>query len=421
VNLIFALVDCNNFYVSCERVFDPSLKNVPVVVLSNNDGCAVARSNEAKALGIQMAQPYFQFKHLVKSHGIRVFSSNYSLYGDMSRRVHEILRLYSPDVEVYSIDEMFLDVSGFQDRNLVTYGTTIRHAVYRCTGIPTCVGIGHTKTLAKLANHAAKKQPMFNGVCDLTDEGVRQRVLAWVPVEDIWGIGRQTAKKLNHLGIHTGHDLMQIPEKQARKLGSVVLARLIAELNGVQSHELEIGTPMRKGIACTQSFGKTIDTLEELQQAIAVRASRASEKLRHMKLEAEYIRVFAHTNRHAKVEQVYISKGRELIPPCSDAFSPVTTAKQLLASCFQEGFQYHKCGVLLADIRPANASQLTLFDQGKDQRNDVMQAMDAMNRVWGRDTVHVAALGVSQGFRLLCENRSPRYTTRWNDVATVKA
>jgi DNA polymerase V len=262
---------------------------------------------------------------------------------------------------------------------------------------------------------------MFNGVCDLTDEGLRQRVLAWVQVEDIWGIGRQTAKKLKHMGIHTGHDLMQMPEKQARKLGSVMLARLIAELNGIQSHELEIETPMRKGIACTRSFGRPIHTLEELQQAMAVRASRAAEKLRHLKLEAGYIRVFAHTNRFSKTEQVYISQGRDLMPSCNDAFSLVTTAKQLLASCFQEGFSYNKCGVLIADIRPASTSQLTLFDQGKDQRNDVMQAMDAVNRVWGRDTVHVAALGVSQGFRLLCENRSPRYTTRWNDVATVKA
>ncbi len=276
----YALIDGNNFYVSCERVFDRKLEGVPVLVLSNNDGCAIARSQEVKALGIKMGAPAFKIRHLIAEHSIRVFSSNYTLYGDMSRRVNAVIAGFSPEAEIYSIDETFLGLAGFRGRDLVPMCQDLRATVARCTGTPTCVGIGPTKTLAKLANAAARKQPVFGGVCDLTGEAARDAVLRASPVEDVWGVGPATAAKLAALDITTAAALRDLPPRQARAVGTVTLERTVMELGGLCCLALEEVTPQRKGMAVTRSFGRAVTSLAELREAVAAHATRAGEKLR---------------------------------------------------------------------------------------------------------------------------------------------
>ncbi|RZM05088.1 MAG: Y-family DNA polymerase, partial [Sphingomonas sp.] len=275
-----ALIDCNNYYVSCERAFDASLVGVPVIVLSNNDGCAIARSAEAKALGIKMGDPIHHLRDKVQAHGIRVLSSNYTLYGDMQRRVIAACEAFARDHEIYSIDETFLDLSGFEDRDLVAHARAMRKQVQRWTTIPTCVGIAETKTLAKLANAAAKKQERFDGVADLRDEDVRRDVMQAFPVGDVWGVGGATARKLSDLGITTAGMLRDMPMKQARAVGTVVLERLVAELRNVPSAVVEMVEPQRKGMAVTRSFGTPVTTFDRLMGALTEYAMRAGEKLR---------------------------------------------------------------------------------------------------------------------------------------------
>jgi len=279
-----ALIDCNNYYVSCERAFDHSLIGVPVIVLSNNDGCAIARSAEAKALGIKMGDPIHHLRDKVRQHGIRVLSSNYTLYGDMQRRVIAACEPFARDFEIYSIDETFLDLAGFEDRDLAAHAHAMRDQVRQWTTIPTCVGIAETKTLAKLANAAAKKQERFGGVADLRDEEVRRDVMAGFPVEDVWGVGGATARKLSELGISTAGGLRDMPMKQARAVGTVVLERLVAELRGVPSSAVEMVEPQRKGMAVTRSFGTPVTTFDLMMGAVSQYAMRAGEKLRQLAL-----------------------------------------------------------------------------------------------------------------------------------------
>ena len=292
-----ALIDCNNYYVSCERAFDHSLKGVPVIVLSNNDGCAVARSAEAKALGIKMGDPVHLLRDVIKAHGVRVLSSNYTLYGDMQRRVVAAVDGFARDYEIYSIDETFLDLAGFEDRDLVAHAQAMRAQVLRWTTIPTCVGIGPTKTLAKLGNAAAKKNPLFDSVADLRDEAIRTWVLDRFDVGDVWGVGGAAAAKLAALGIRTAGQLRDMPMKQARALGTVVLERLVAELRGVPGAVVETLEPQRKGMAVTRSFGTPATDFDTVMGALTQYAMRAGEKLRSHGLVAARLTVFFHTNR----------------------------------------------------------------------------------------------------------------------------
>ena len=315
-----ALVDVNNFYVSCERAFNPKLHNRPVVVLSNNDGCAVARSNEVKALGVGMGAPWFKFKGLAKQHGIIVLSSNYALYADMSNRVMAILRQFSPDQEVYSIDESFLDLTTFKRRDLECYGQQMRHRIQKWTGLPVCVGIGSTKTLAKLANHCAKKRTVFNGVCNLNEMAVQDinQILSEIEVGEVWGVGRKLAPKLQALGINSVLDLKQANPERLRQLFSVVMEKTIRELNGTVCIEMEDIAPPKKQIVSSRSFGHPVTDYNSLAESITLYMSRAAEKLRKQNSYAGSVYVFIRTSPF-KENQAFYSNGLTIpLPTPSD-------------------------------------------------------------------------------------------------------
>jgi DNA polymerase V len=401
-----ALIDCNNFYVSCERVFNPRLEGVPVLVLSNNDGCAIARSNEVKALGVKMGDPAFTLRPLIEKHGIRVFSSNYVLYGDMSRRVYDALHCFSSEIECYSIDESFLSLDGFAHRDLTVYGQEIRATVKRWTGIPTCVGIAPTKTLAKLANQAAKKQPAFAGVCDLMDQQTRHQVMQGFPVGDVWGIGRATTRKLEALGVTTAAQLRDLDPKQARQFGLPCL-------------QLEDVAPQRKGIACTRSFGRVVTELDELLEAVASHATRAGEKLRQHGLVAGKLSAFFHTSPHRPDPQYHGARTTRLQPMTADTPTLIAAASRCVRAAWRPGFRYVKAGVMLDDLCAIEDAPRSLFDAPLPRAAACMAAMDDLNARFGRGTVFMAALGVERGWRLRAEHHSPYYTTRISELPVV--
>lgn len=422
---MYALVDCNNFYVSCERVFDPSLEGKPVVVLSNNDGCVISRSQEAKDLGIKMGEPYFKQRQWFKEQGVRVFSSNYALYGDMSRRVMSVLAAFTPELEVYSIDEAFLGLSGFEKyHELETYARQIRQRVGQWLGIPVCVGIGPTKTLAKLANYLAKKDRNGPGVWVIATEEEREQALKAVPVKDIWGVGRKKAAKLEYAGVATAWELAQQPLGWvSRHLGGVVGERLLRELRGEAC--LPTVLPQEKNsIAVTRSFGKVVTCLEYLLQAVTIYASQAGEKLRKQGSVAGAITVFAHTNRHSPTKQYFKSCTLELPVATDSTLELVKTALAGVRSIFKPGIRFGKAGVILSDLRPNTNVQIGLFQKSTAlEHKGLMQTMDSINRIWGHDTVKVAAAGMAEQQRewqMLSQMRSPRYTTHVREVLEVK-
>ena len=419
----YALIDGNNFYVSCERVFDRRLEGVPVLVLSNNDGCAIARSQEVKALGIKMGAPAFKIRHLIAEHSIRVFSSNYTLYGDMSRRVNTIIADFSPEVEIYSIDETFLGLAGFRHGDLVAMCQDLRATVARCTGIPTCVGIGPTKTLAKLGNAAAKKRPVFGGVCDLTGEAARDAVLRAFPVEDVWGVGPATAAKLAALGVTTAAGLRDLPPRQARAVGTVTLERTVMELNGLCCLALEEVAPQRKGMAVTRSFGRAVTSLDELREAVAAHATRAGEKLRAHGLVAGRLAAFFHTSPHRDGPQHHGQRSTRLVPMTADTRELVGAALRCVEAAWRggKGFRYAKAGVLLDDLcRPEDAPP-TLFSAHQPRSDALMAALDRVNARFGRGALFPAAIGIERPWRLRAAHHSPRYTTRLDELPRVRA
>ena len=417
-----AISDSANFYVSAERIFNPSLNGVPVIVLSNNDGCAVARSDEAKALGIKMGEPLHLLRDKIEAHGVRVFSSNYTLYGDISRRVVEVYEDYTPHVEVYSIDECFLDFSGFQDR--VAHAKRMRHDVLRRIGIPVRVGIAQTKTLAKCANDIAKKNPIFAGVLDMTDPELADWLLPLVPVGDIWGIGRRTTRKLEGLGISTAAQLRDMPLRQARALGTVVLERTVLELQGEPCIAFDDVEPPRKGMAVTRSAGTPMTDFDTLFQAITAHATRAAEKLRQHGLVAGTLTVFFHTNRHRPDRPQYAgSRSTRLTPMTSDTFELVAAAKQCAIAAWPktqtQSYAFTKAGVMLDDLLPLEDRPRTLFD-APQRSPKLMTALDAVNNRFGKKTMVLASEGTSRSWQLRANHRSPRYTTRISDLPVVR-
>jgi DNA polymerase V len=417
-----ALIDCNNYYVSCERAFDSSLVGVPVIVLSNNDGCAVARSAEAKALGIKMGDPAHLIKDKIKAHGIRVLSSNYTLYGDMQRRVVAAVEGFAKDFEIYSIDETFLDLAGFEGRDLVAHANAMRDQVLRWTTIPTCVGIGPTKTIAKLGNAAAKKNPLFEGVADLRDEAVRRWVLDRFPVRDVWGVGSATARKLATLEIHSAGMLRDMPMKQARAVGTVVLERLVAELRGVPSCAVEAIEPQRKGMAVTRSFGSPVTTFDGLMSALAQHSMRAAEKLRNHGLVAARLTIFFHTNSFKPDRPQYTaSRTLPLHPMTNDGLELVAAARRGAQHAWRNGYSYTKAGVMLDDLVRADLRPRTLFEGDTDKRGRLMEALDEINGRFGRFTAVPAAQGFKREWKMRAEMKSPAYTTRIDQVPSVKA
>lgn len=416
------LIDCNNYYVSCERAFDASLIGVPVIVLSNNDGCAIARSAEAKALGIKMGDPLHHLRDLIRQHEIRVRSSNYALYGDMQRRVVAACEAFVRDFEIYSIDEIFLDFAGFEDRDLVDHAHRLRAQVLLWTAIPTCVGIADTKTLAKLANATAKKQHRFGGVVDLRDALLREEVMRVFPAEDVWGIGRATAGKLGLLGVTTAAQLRDMPMKQARGVGTVVLERLVAELRGIPANAVEDVEPQRKGMAVTRSFGTPVVTFDALMGALSQYALRAGEKLRQHGLVAGRLTAFFHTNRHKPDRPQYAgSRATTLHPMTSDSLELIAAARRCAERAWRDGYAYTKAGVLLDDLMPAGARPRTLFEGDTDRRDRLMAALDDVNGRFGKFTAVTAGQGFKRQWRLRSDMKSPSWTTSIAELPIVRA
>jgi DNA polymerase V len=417
---MFALVDCNNFYVSCERLFRPDLKARPMVVLSNNDGCVVARSPEVKALGIKMAQPWFQLKALAQQHGILAFSSNYALYADLSQRVMAVLRELAPRIEVYSIDESFLDLTGIPQPD--TLARDIRHRIAQWVGLPVCVGIGSTKTRAKLANHIAKKHPHLQGTFNL--EGLfPEEEAAWlrhIDVGEVWGVGYRTTARLNALGIHNVADLQGAETRLIQQQFGVVLTRTIRELNGTPCLELEEVSSPKQQIVSSRSFGRPVRTLEELQESVLAHGARAAEKLRDDGSVAHAVMVFAQTNRFKDTPQYSGARLVPLVMPTRDSRLINRAALAGLHDLFRPGYLYNKAGVLLTGLSSSSVAQTDLFrEEDSERAQTLMATIDRMNRRMGRGTVFFAGQGIQQGWRMQAGMKSPAYTTDWASLPRV--
>ena len=419
---IFALVDCNNFYASCERVFNPRLEGKPIVVLSNNDGCVVARSNEAKALGIGMGVPEFQIRPMLRAHHVQVFSSNYTLYGDMSQRVMETLEQFCPDLEVYSIDEAFLSLVGFERRNLTDYGQQIRQTVKQWTGIPVSVGIAETKTLAKIANRIAKRTPDMGGVCDFLTCPDREALLSRVAVEDVWGIGPNHAHMLTQHGITTAFQLRRVDDQWIRKRMGIVGLRLVMELRGVSCLDLEQCPAPKQSLTCSRAFGKLISTLGEMEEAVSVYTSRVAEKLRRERLAATVLTVCLTTNEFKEGPQYSNALTLNLSVVTDTTSDLIKSALHGIRAIYRDGYLYKKAGVMLTGLVPVSQTQADLFDD-RDRRKSkrLMSALDAINDRWGADTLHYASSGISKPWKTQFHRRSPAYTTDWDSLPVVNA
>ena len=413
----FALIDCNNFYASTERVFNPKLHKKPVVVLSNNDGCVIARSEEAKQIGVTMGAPLFKVKNLLDENRAEIFSSNYELYGDMSSRVMENLRSFSPEVEVYSIDEAFLGFDAERD-DLNNIGFEIRKEIKKRTGIPVSVGIAETKTLAKLANRFAKKT---DGISNLYRSPFVEDALRVTPVKDLWGIGHASVDKLENCGVKNAYDLRQMDLRYARKMLSVVGARIVLELRGVSCLPLELVPPMKKSITCSRSFGQAVENYEVVREAVAFFLSRAAEKLRKNSLAANAVTVFIGTDRfNPKPDYYSNSQTYCSIYPSDANYELQKWAFSCLDKIFRKNFHYRKAGVILSGLVPADELTERIFDEKKWERfRAVMKSVDDVNRKFGRDTIHFGLPSINNMWRGKSEWRSNRYTTRLKEIVTV--
>jgi DNA polymerase V len=419
---LVALVDCNSFYVSCERVFDPSLAGKPVAVLSNNDGCIVSRSDEVKALKIPMGAPGFKHEALIRKHGGALLSSNYALYGDMSRRVMDVLGKFTPDLEVYSIDEAFLGLNGFRIRDLAEYGRKIRRTATKWTGIPVSVGISRTKTLAKVANHYAKRYPGYKGCLVLLDDDRIEKALRQTPVAEIWGIGRQYEKFLKQNGIENAWQLRNAPDKFIDHYMTSVGHKTVLELQGFSCIDLDDAPPAKKSTVCSKSFGKQVSDLAELEEAVSTYITRAAEKLRAQHSVAGFMMVFLNTNRFKEGPQYNNSAQTTLAAPSAYTPDLIRIGLALLRDLYLPGFEYKKAGVMFADIMDENDVPLNLIETNylDDSRKSLIDAIDRINRRCGRDTVFYASSGVKKDWEMKRARLSPAYTTRWTDLLRTK-
>lgn len=418
---LFGLCDCNNFYASCERVFNPALNGKPVVVLSNNDGCVIARSNEAKTLGIQMGDPFFQIRNLVEHNYVHAFSSNYVLYGNMSDRVMQTLSQFTPHVEVYSIDECFLDLGDFYDIDLFSYAWKIKRTVWRWTGVPVSLGVAPTKALAKVANKLAKKSKKANGVLVLTEPYHIKKALEATKVEDVWGIGSQYAKFLKKHNIHTAHDFSNASETWIRKHMTIVGVRLLKELRGESCLELEEVAPAKKGICTSRSFGTKLAEFSDVQEATASYAAKCAKKLRAQKSCAKLITVFIQTNKFSENDRQYYNSKTICMPVATSSdIELIHYANLALKAIYKPGFYYKKSGVIVTEIIPENQIQHDLLDTvDRDKHSRLMGVLDELTDRFGRSKVMVAAQGVNKSWSLKSDYRSPYYTTRLCDVPTA--
>ena len=421
---MFALCDVNSFYASCETVFRPDLKGRPVVVLSNNDGCVIARSAEAKPF-VKMGEPYFKQKDIFRRHGIIAFSSNYELYADMSNRVMTTLEELSPRCEIYSIDEAFCDLTGVRNcRDLTDFGREIRETVLRRTHLTVGVGIAQTKTLAKLANHAAKQwQRQTGGVVNLSNLERQRKLMALLPVDEVWGVGRRISKKVEAMGIKTVLQLADTDIRFIRKHFNVVLERTVRELRGEPCLGLEEFAPVKQEIVCSRSFGQRISTYEEMRQAICSYASRAAEKLRGEHQYCRFISAFVKTSPFALNEPYYgNSASLKLLTPTQDSRDIITAATKCLDVIWRDGHRYQKAGVMLGDFYSQGVAQLNLFDDSAPRAGSekLMEVLDHLNAKGGKGTLYFAGQGIQQQWQMKRELLSPRYTTRFEDLLVIK-
>lgn len=418
---MIGLCDCNNFYVSCERVFNPSLNGRAVVVLSNNDGCVIARSNEAKALGIKMGVPLFQIKDLVDSGKVVVFSSNYQLYADMSSRVMQVLREFTPSVEIYSIDEAFVDLSGFCVDELPELGQELVRRIYKYTGIPVSIGIAPTKTLAKVSAKLCKKYPKLNGACLMYREQDVAKVLSSYPIEDIWGIGRRYSSMLNMYGITTAEKFRSTPEQWVRSKMGVVGLRTWKELHGVACIEFDHETHDKQSITVSRSFASDIGDLDELKQTLITFVSMAAEKLRRQKSLTSQMRVFVFTNRHRSDKPQHFETKLVQLPVSTDStIELVKYAATALCEIYRVGYEYKKTGVILSDITPNVGMQTSMFDTvDRAKHKNLMSVIDNINSVHGSSTLKLASQGYG-ATPMNSSHHSPCYTTSWQEILKVK-
>ena len=418
---MFALADCNNFFASCERVFRPDLQGKPVIVLSSNDGCAIARSNEAKVLGIKMGAPFFKIRNLVEKHGVAVFSGNMALYGDMSQRVRWVLEEFAPAVEVYSIDEAFLDLRGITNIDFDSYAKEISARCWRMTSIPVSVGIAPTKTLAKIASKLCKKYPKLRGGCYMHRPQDIEKVLRKYQIEDVWGIGRKSAAKLQARYIKTAYDFTQMPEAAVQKMMGITGVRTWKELRGIPCIEFEDGFETKQSICVSRSFSSEIYDMKELQEQIANFASTMAEKLRKQSSVTSEMAVFAYTNRFKEnLPQTHSSTLVTFTTPTAEQRTIIAKAVAATAELFRKGYGYKKAGVIATGIVDESDIVGSLFEDTETMAKEhkITSALDAINRAYGDGTVRLAVQG-SGRIRTTSENQSPHYTTRWNDLPKV--
>jgi DNA polymerase V len=425
---IFGLVDCNNFYVSCERIFNPRLENKPVIVLSNNDGCCVARSNEAKKLGIKMGEPYFKVKELVEKNQVQVFSSNYELYADISNRVMQTLFTFTPDVEIYSIDEAFINLKNLIDKNYTNKGLEIRKKIMTWVGVPVSIGIAPTKTLCKIANELVKKNKEYKGVLSLIDKSPIEidEILKQIDVSDVWGIGRQYSKKLYTENINTAYDFKYSNPKFIQKIMTINGLRTQEELKGTSCIPLEHEIPDKKGICSSRSFGRYVTEFNELKEAISSYITIASEKLRSQNSKCYKITVFIRTN-HFRINDKQYSNAKSHHFLESTSYTPdlIKTGIHLLKQIYKEGYKYQKAGVFLTEIVPESDIQRTLFNvdlfQYKSPKKDLLiKKIDEINSQFGNNSIIFASSGIKKEWKMKTEKRSPRFTTNIEELLEVK-
>lgn len=419
---MFALVDCNNFYASCERVFQPQFNNIPVAILSNNDGCFISRSDEAKKLGLPMAAPAFKYRKFCEDHGIKVFSSNYPLYGDMSTRVMNILGTFTPDIEIYSVDEAFLKFDGFKDYDFDAYGKDIQQKVQRCTGIPISIGIAPTKALAKVANKIAKKlRSRTGGVYVIESEEKRIKALKWTKIESVWGIGRGNLKRLRARHIQTAYDFTQLPDEWVRKQMAIIGLKLKKDLEGIPTLDLDDDTRDKKAIATTRSFEYTYSDIEDIKERISTFASSCAEKLRNQGSSCNYLVVLLRSDRHKKDEPQDSSSLVVTLPYATDSSLTISNyAVKAAISIFRPGIKYKRAGVIVSGLVPTNERQLDLFLSENPKHHKIMEVMDGINNKYGGYKMKIANQDLERTWKMRQNHLSLRYTTNINEIITVK-
>ena len=419
-NNSIALIDCNNFYASCERIFNPRLIGKPIVVLSNNDGCIITRSAEAKELGIKMGEPYFKAKKIIDKNNVRVFSSNYSLYGDISQRVMETLARFASDVEIYSIDEAFLRLNGFENYELSKYCQYIRCTIKQWVGIPVSIGVSTTKTLSKIANNLAKKNKEYDGVCILKSWFDINEALKLTSIEDVWGIGRRLSVFLKKYKINTAYDFTQLDKGWIRKNMGVVGEKTFLELCGVSCIELELIPSDKKSCCVSRSFSKPVEKIDDLEESVSSYGTRVAEKIREEGLVAESMSVFVLTNYFNRKEKQYSNSIKLQLPyPTNNSIKIVKRALEGIKKIYRQGYRYKKAGVILYGLTKAKQTR-GLLDYDRESSDSIMNTLDRINERYGSSTIRLASEGVDKSWSMRRESVSPCYTTRFDDLVEAK-